>query len=93
MPELSDIMTSTAVGKEILKEVFRDPAITAYNRLEPRPRSEDFSRSLKAEVRDALWFITRQWQLGEIEAEDAGSPIDARLMNRRVLSRPSLQRA
>jgi hypothetical protein len=52
--------------------------------LEPRPRSEDFSRILKAEVRDALWFITRQWQLGEIEAEDAGSPIDARLMTRRV---------
>ena len=35
-------------------------------------------------MRDALWFITRQWQLGEIEAEDAGSPIDARLMTRRV---------
>jgi hypothetical protein len=85
MPELSDIMISaTTIGKDVLKEIFRDPAITAYNRLEPRPRSEDFSRSLKAEVRDALWFITRQWQLGEIEAEDAGSPIDARLMTRRV---------
>jgi|RhiMetdeSRZDD1v2_1073273.scaffolds.fasta_scaffold03227_8 hypothetical protein len=85
MPELSDIMISaTTLGKDVLKEIFRDPAITAYNRLEPRPRSEDFSRSLKAEVRDALWFITRQWQLGEIEAEDAGSPIDARLMTRRA---------
>ena len=85
MPQLSDIMISaTTIGNDILKEMFREPAITAYNRLEPRPRTEDFSRSLKAEVRDALWFITRQWQLGEIDAEDAGSPIDARVMTRRL---------
>lgn len=85
MPQLSDIMISAStVGHGLLKEVFRDPAITAYNRLEPRPRTEDFSRSLKAEIRDALWFITRQWQLGELDAEDAGSPIDARLMTRRL---------
>jgi hypothetical protein len=85
MLQLSDIMISaTTIGHDILKEIFREPAITAYNRLEPRPRTEDFSRSLKAEVRDALWFMTRQWQLGELDAEDAGSPIDARLMTRRL---------
>ena len=62
--------------------VFRVPAITAYNRLEPRPRTVDFTRSLRAEVRDALWFVTRQWQMGELHAEDAASPIDARLSTR-----------
>ena len=67
---------------KVLNAIFREPAITAYNRLEPRPRSVDFTRSLRAEVRDALWFLTRQWQLGEFHAEDAASPIDARLATR-----------
>ncbi|HEV2887932.1 MAG TPA: hypothetical protein VGX49_13545 [Jatrophihabitans sp.] len=68
----------------LLAQLFRDPAITAWNRLEARPRTPDFSRSLRAEVRDPLWFLTRQWQLGELEAEDAASPIDARLLTRQA---------
>jgi hypothetical protein len=53
------------------------PIIRGWNRLEGRPRRADFERSLRAEVRDPLWFLTRQWQYGEFEGEDAGSPIDA----------------
>jgi len=64
----------------LLAEIYRDPQITAYNRLEPRARTEDFARSLRAEIRDPLWLLTRQWQMGELEAEDAGSAIDARLV-------------
>ena len=30
-------------------------------------------------MRDPLWFLTRQWQFGEFEGDDAGSPIDARI--------------
>src|SRR6476469_8503880 len=56
------------------------PVVRGWNRLEGRPRSEDFERSLRAEVRDPLWFLTRQWQYGEFEGEDAGSPIDARVV-------------
>jgi len=55
------------------------PLLRGWNRLEGRPRSADFGRSLRAEVRDPLWFLTRQWQYGEFEGEDAGSPIDARI--------------
>src|SRR5439155_19028640 len=55
------------------------PIVRGWNRLEGRPRSPDFERSLRAEVRDPLWFLTRQWQYGEFEGDDAGSPIDARL--------------
>lgn len=55
------------------------PAIRGYNRLEGRPRAEEFQRALRAEVRDALWFLTRQWQFGELKGDDAGSPIDARI--------------
>src|SRR4051812_20256903 len=54
------------------------PTITVWNRLEGRPRSIDFDRSLRAEVRDALWFLTRQWQVGEFAGDDAGSPVTAR---------------
>ncbi|MEO6407392.1 MAG: hypothetical protein ABIO45_01395 [Burkholderiaceae bacterium] len=32
-----------------------------------------------ARVFDPLWFLARQWQLGEFQAEDAGSPVQARV--------------
>jgi hypothetical protein len=68
----------------LLSAQYRLPIVTAYNRLEARPRSLDFTRSLRAEVRDAMWFLTRQWQFGELTAEDAASPIDARLLTRKL---------
>ena len=64
----------------LLAEIYREPSITAYNRLEARARTENFDRSLRAEIRDPLWMLTRQWQMGELEAEDAGSAVDARLL-------------
>ena len=56
-----------------------NPAITRWNRLERRPRTHDFERALRAEVRDALWMLTKQWHLGEFRGDDAGSPMLARL--------------
>src|ERR1043166_7576476 len=50
------------------------PTTTAWNRLEGRPRRPDFARALKAEVRDALFLIAKQWQMGEFIGDDAGSP-------------------
>jgi hypothetical protein len=55
------------------------PTTTLWNRLEGRPRTHDFDRALKAEVRDPLWMLTRQWQMGEFEGDDAGSPIEAKI--------------
>src|SRR5215203_1910982 len=40
--------------------------------------------SLRAEIRDPLWMLTRQWQMGEFQAEDCGSPIDARIATREL---------
>lgn len=57
----------------------RLPTIVTWNRLEGRPRATDFSRSLRAEIRDPLWMLSRQWQLGEYQHEDAGSAVFARL--------------
>lgn len=55
------------------------PTVTVWNRLEGRPRTLKFDRALCAEVRDALWMITRQWQMGEFRGDDAGSPVEAKL--------------
>src|SRR6266699_2414491 len=57
----------------------RFPTITTWNRLEGRPRSQTFERALQAEVRDALWMLTKQWQMGEFRGSDAGSPIATKL--------------
>ena len=51
------------------------PTVTTWNRVEGRPRSVAFDRALAAEVRDALWMLARQWQVGEFQAEDGGSPV------------------
>jgi hypothetical protein len=53
--------------------------IVAFNRLESRPRTLDFTRALRAEVRDSLWMLTRQWQFGEFNGEDAASPVTCRI--------------
>jgi hypothetical protein len=55
------------------------PAIVFWNRLEGRPRKEDFDRTLRAEVRDPLWMLCRQWQFGEFRAEDGGSAVQAKV--------------
>ncbi|MDJ0628354.1 MAG: hypothetical protein QNJ44_08860 [Rhodobacter sp.] len=57
----------------------RKPTTIWWNRLEGEPRARDFTRALKAEVRDPLWLLTRQWQMGEFLADDAGSPVSAKL--------------
>ncbi len=55
------------------------PSVTLWNRIEGRPRTVNFERALRAEVRDALWFLTRQWQAGELKGDDAGTPVLAKL--------------
>jgi hypothetical protein len=71
------------VATENLAAVFQGkvllPTITMWNRLEGRPRRHDFERALKAEIRDPLWMLTRQWQMGEFEGDDAGSPVFAKV--------------
>jgi hypothetical protein len=57
-------------------------SITAWGRLEPLDQSTDLDRSLDAPIADPLWLLHRQWQLGELEANDAGSPIAATITRR-----------
>lgn len=75
MPELFEsILIPYVINYEAV------PTIIGWNRLEGRARKDDFARSLKAEVRDPLWMLTRQWQLGEFDGEDAASPVKAQLV-------------
>ena len=60
------------------------PFIKGWNRLEGRVRTEEFERALRAEARDPLWFLTRQWQFLELKGDDAGSPIEARVALRQT---------
>ncbi|WP_405057103.1 hypothetical protein OG474_30750 [Kribbella sp. NBC_01505] len=53
------------------------PGVGLWNRLEGRPRTTEFGEALRAEVRDPLWMLTRQWQLGEFQGSDGGSPVTA----------------
>ena len=55
------------------------PTIIMWNRLEGRPRTHNFDKALKAEVRDALWMLCKQWQMGEFKGDDAGSPVFSKI--------------
>lgn len=53
------------------------PSITSWMRLEPRSRDAEMNTSLQARIYDPLWLLARQWQLGEFQGEDNGSPVVA----------------
>src|SRR5262245_12067317 len=49
-----------------------------YYRLEPKPGDRDLQEGFHAAVFDPLWFLTRQWQMGEHQGENATSPVAVR---------------
>ncbi len=65
--------------EKVLSKERRLPTAVYWNRLEGRPRTRNFDRALKAEIRDPLWMLTKQWQMGEFHGDDAGSPIFAKI--------------
>lgn len=69
---------------EVMAQAAADGSISAvfWNRLEPRPRSPEFADALAARVRDPLWMLTRQWQMGEFAGEDAASPAFVQMRSR-----------
>lgn len=53
--------------------------LNSYQRIEPRSRKEDFQESLEMRTADPLWMLGRQWQFGEFQAEDNGTPISVEI--------------
>lgn len=54
-------------------------SVTSWTRLEPQCADADMGTSSSARLFDPLWMLTRQWQMGEFQGEDAGTPIQARV--------------
>jgi hypothetical protein len=54
------------------------PSITTWFRLEPDPSAADVDSGVAARMYDPLWLLARQWQVGEFQGEDGGTPIVAR---------------
>ena len=49
-------------------------SITYWSQLRPQPRTQSVAEGLAGRVRDPAWLLCRQWQLGEFQGVDAGSP-------------------
>lgn len=61
-----------------------------YRRLESRTPFGDLNRGFRAEVHDPLWFLGRQWQMGEHAGEDASSPVEVHVTSEDVPIDPLL---
>src|SRR5260370_8631874 len=53
------------------------PSSRIWGRIEPCCGANDPELGLEARVHDSLWQLARQWQVGEFEGRDAGSPVIA----------------
>ncbi len=63
----------------VVRTTLAQPSLTIWTRLEPQPRDASMARSLQNQIRDPLWMLARQWQVGEFLGSDAGSPVQATL--------------
>jgi hypothetical protein len=54
------------------------PSVTNWWRLEAHARDPRLSDALEARLADPLWMLGRQWQTGEFQASDGGTPVNAR---------------
>ena len=62
-------------------EVFALAEPPTWTRLEPQTTTGDPRPGIEARVHDPLWLLARQWQLGEFQGEDAGTPITVRVVS------------
>jgi hypothetical protein len=53
--------------------------IGPWERIEGSSHDDELDAGVEARVADPLWKLARQWQVGELRGDDAGSPIAARL--------------
>jgi hypothetical protein len=72
MSNFGNLVTVKAVP-EMVNVVALDPP--AWTRLEPQSVTGDPTPGLEARVHDPLWLLVRQWQFGEFQGEDAGTPL------------------
>jgi hypothetical protein len=70
-----------------LKDVVAATAVPpAWTRLEPTTETTQLEATIQAPLHDPLWLLARQWQFGEWQAENAGTPLAVEVHTRtRVL--------
>jgi hypothetical protein len=61
------------------------PSITSWTRIETQSGDPQMTGSTAARLYDPLWMLTRQWQVGEFQGEDTGSPVVARTRARTTM--------
>jgi len=54
----------------------------SWDRLESMVRTVDLIGGIEARVADPLWMLSRQWQVGEFQGDDAAQPAAARIRGR-----------
>ena len=54
--------------------------MAATVRVELRTQCPELQDGLQARIHDPLWLLARQWQFGEFDGEDTGSPAAARVV-------------
>ncbi|GIH15136.1 hypothetical protein [Rugosimonospora africana] len=53
--------------------------IGPWDRVEGSSHDDELDSGVEARIADPLWMLARQWQVGELRGDDAGSPAVARL--------------
>lgn len=81
LSDFSKLKTSVNLATTALEKRFYEPFISNRNRLEGLPRQAEFEKSLRAETADPMWMLTRQWQLGEFQGEDAGTACQTKILS------------
>jgi len=81
LSEFSKLKANANLASSLLEKRFFEPFISNRNRLEGLPRQAEFEKSLRAEIADPMWMLTRQWQLGEFQGEDAGTACQAKILS------------
>ncbi|HEY7131900.1 MAG TPA: hypothetical protein VH440_06590 [Candidatus Limnocylindrales bacterium] len=66
-------LRTAPIAKELTAIYLIEPP--GWTRLEPQSVSGEPLPGIEARLHDPLWMLGRQWQLGELQAEDAGTPV------------------
>ena len=61
-----------AIGAVLLKP-------PAWTRLDPQTLSGEPAPGVEMRLADPLWMLARQWQLGEFQGEDCGTPVSVKV--------------
>lgn len=80
LSELSKLKGTANLATTAFEKRFFEPFISNRNRLEGLPRQAEFQKSLRAETADPMWMLTRQWQLGEFQGEDAATACQVKIL-------------